>query len=129
MEQAATEESDHLAWCNRRLQELDSGPSRLAPLWYAGSFCIGAAAGLAGDKWSLGFVAETEHQVIAHLQSHYARLPDQDRRSRLILEQMEADEGRHAREATAAGGADIPTPVKTLMRWVAKIMTTTAYRV
>lgn len=129
MEQAAMEEFDHLEWCRRRLEELDSAPSRLAPVWYSGSFAIGAAAGLAGDRWSLGFVAETERQVVTHLQSHFSRLPAEDHRSQAIITQMEIDEGKHARDATAAGGAEIPAPIRRIMQWVAKIMTTTAYRV
>ena len=129
MEQAAVEENDHLAWCEERLAELDSKPSLLAPLWYAGSFLIGAAAGVAGDKWSLGFVAETEKQVVDHLDDHLKRLPDDDQRSRSIIDQMRSDELRHGSSAVAAGGAELPQPVKNLMGLVSKIMTTGAYKI
>jgi len=127
MAQAAAEESDHLQWCARRLQELGSRPSLLNPLWYLGAFAIGAAAGLAGDRWSLGFVAETERQVVEHLEGHIRRLPPQDRRSRAILEQMKIDEGHHATGALEAGGAALPAPVRGLMRLAARVMTTVAY--
>ncbi len=127
MEQAAAEENDHLAWCAERLEELGSRTSLLNPFWYAVSFVIGAAAGLAGDRWSLGFVAETERQVVAHLEGHLRRLPSQDRRSRAILEQMKVDEGRHATGALEAGGAELPRPVRLLMRLASRVMTTTAY--
>ncbi len=106
MRQAAAEEFDHLSWCEDRLRELDSRPSVLNPLWYAGSFAIGALAGLAGDRWSLGFVRETENQVEAHLQEHMDRLPAGDARSQAILDQMKADEARHAVMAEEAGGLD-----------------------
>lgn len=129
MEQAAVEENDHLAWCEERLAELDSRPSVLAPIWYAGSFLIGAAAGIAGDKWSLGFVAETERQVVDHLDDHLQRLPDDDQRSRTIIDQMKTDELRHGSTAIAAGGAELPQPVRKLMRLVSRIMTTGAYRI
>ena len=129
MEAAAREENDHLVWCRRRLEELGSGPSRLDPLWYAGSLAVGVAAGLAGDRWSLGFVVETERQVVEHLDGHLARLPDGDRRSRAVLERMQADEQRHATRARAAGGADLPPAVRRAMRAAAKVMTRTAYRV
>jgi len=127
MEQAADEENDHLAWTAERIRELGTHTSVLAPLWYAGSFAIGALAGIAGDKWSLGFVAETEHQVIRHLDAHLARLPDQDAKSRTILEQMRTDEARHATTALAAGGATLPEPVRQLMALTSKTMTTAAY--
>lgn len=127
MERAALEENDHLAWCEQRLAELGSHTSLLNPLWYAGSFAIGAAAGLAGDKWSLGFVVETERQVVHHLDQHLARLPEADRKSRAILEQMKEEEQHHATTAGAAGAAELPTPVKTLMRLTSKAMTTTAF--
>lgn len=127
MEQAAVEENDHLAWTEERIRELGTHTSVLAPFWYAGSFTIGALAGIAGDKWSLGFVAETEHQVIRHLDSHLARLPEKDARSRAILEQMRVDEARHATTALAAGGTTLPEPVKQLMALTSKVMTTTAY--
>lgn len=127
MEQAAGEENDHLAWCEARLKELDSQPSALNPLFYAGSFAIGALAGKAGDRWSLGFVAETEYQVIQHLDSHLRRLPEQDRASRAILEQMKEDEARHATHAVVAGGVRLPLPIRLLMKGVSKIMTKTTY--
>lgn len=128
MRQAADEEVDHLAWCKDRLQELDSRPSLLNPVWYAGSWMIGAAAGLVGDRWSLGFVAETERQVIRHLDDHLSRLPSQDTRSRAILEQMKVDETHHGTAAMEAGGAVLPKPVRTVMALTSKIMTTLAYR-
>lgn len=127
MERAALEENDHLAWCERRLQELDSHTSLLNPLWYAGSFAIGALAGLAGDRWSLGFVVETERQVVQHLEEHLARLPEQDGRSRAILEQMKEDETHHATTALNAGAADLPEPVKQAMKVTSKVMTASAY--
>ncbi|WP_177419440.1 2-polyprenyl-3-methyl-6-methoxy-1,4-benzoquinone monooxygenase [endosymbiont of Lamellibrachia barhami] len=123
MERAAQEENDHLAWCEKRLQELDNRKSLLNPFWYAGSFLMGAAAGLAGDKWSLGFVAETEHQVEAHLNNHLNRLPPQDEKSRAILEQMKEDEIHHATVALEAGGAELPEPVKQAMKFTSKVMT------
>ena len=126
---AAREETDHLAWCQTRLQELGDRPSRLDPLWYAGSFGIGVAAGLLGDRTSLGFVAETERQVEAHLDSHLERLPAQDLRSRAILEQMRSDEMAHGRTALEAGGVPLPAPVRRLMRATAAVMTGTAYRI
>lgn len=128
MRQAADEEVDHLAWCQTRLNELDSQPSLLNPLFYAGSFAIGAAAGAIGDKWSLGFVAETERQVVQHLDSHLDALPPEDLKSRKIVEQMKDDELRHATHAVAAGGADLPAPVRAVMTATSKIMTTLAYR-
>jgi ubiquinone biosynthesis monooxygenase Coq7 len=128
LERAAAEEHDHLAWCQERLDELDARPSLLAPFWYAGSFTIGALAGLVGDRWSLGFVVETERQVEAHLDHHLAELPPADRASRAVLERMKSDEARHGDDARAAGGADLPRPVRGLMRLVSKVMTTTAYR-
>lgn len=127
MERAALEENDHLAWCESRITQLGGHKSYLNPLWYAGSVTIGAIAGLAGDKWSLGFVAETEHQVIRHLDSHLAQLSEQDGKSRAILEQMKEDEGHHATVALQAGGAELPWPVKKLMQLTSKIMTRTAY--
>ena len=127
MYSAASEENDHLAWCERRLSELHSRPSRLAPLWYCGSLGIGAVAGAVGDRWSLGFIAETEQQVVAHLDGHFESLPEKDTRSRRIVRQMREDEQRHAQEAITAGGAALPAPVKKLMKLTAKIMTTTAY--
>jgi ubiquinone biosynthesis monooxygenase Coq7 len=126
--QAARDETDHLAWCEQRVRELDSRTSLLAPVWYAGSFAIGALAGLAGDRTSLGFVAETEKQVIEHLESHLHELPPDDERSRRIVEQMQADEERHGTEARDAGGRDLPRPIRQLMRRTARVMTFTAYR-
>lgn len=124
---AAAEEGDHLAWCRDRLDELGSRPSLLGPLWYAGSVAIGALAGLAGDRVSLGFMAETERQVEGHLDSHLAKLPPDDLRSRAIIEQMKADEAGHGRAALAAGGGPLPEPVPQAMRVTARIMTGTAY--
>ncbi|MEJ2573780.1 MAG: 2-polyprenyl-3-methyl-6-methoxy-1,4-benzoquinone monooxygenase [Gammaproteobacteria bacterium] len=121
------EENDHLAWCEQRLKELDSHTSVLNPLWYAGSFTIGALAGAAGDKWSLGFVVETERQVVKHLEEHLERLPAQDHKSRAVLEQMKEDEAHHATTALEAGSAELPGAVKRLMRLTSKIMTVTAY--
>jgi ubiquinone biosynthesis monooxygenase Coq7 len=129
MERAAQEENDHLAWCEQRLEELDSHKSYMNPLWYAGSFAIGAAAGMAGDKWSLGFVVETERQVVRHLEKHLGRLPAQDEKSRAILEQMKVDEAHHATTALQAGGAELPAPIKTAMRISSKLMTTLAYKI
>ena len=127
MDQASIEENDHLAWCETRLKELDSHPSLLNPLFYAGAFTIGALAGKIGDRWSLGFVAETEHQVIEHLNAHLSRLPANDRPSRAILEQMREDESRHATDALAGGGARLPLPIRLLMKGVSKVMTQTTY--
>jgi 3-demethoxyubiquinol 3-hydroxylase len=124
---AAHEETDHLAWCETRLKELDSRPSLLNPLWYAGSFAIGAAAALRGDRMSLGFVVETERQVEGHLDEHLARLPQDDTRSRAILQTMRTDEIAHGVSAKAAGGAELPSPVRFLMRNTARLMTSTAY--
>jgi ubiquinone biosynthesis monooxygenase Coq7 len=129
MQQAATEEVDHLAWCEERLQQLDSRPSLLNPLWYALSYGIGAAAGIAGDKWSLGFVAETEDQVCAHLQDHLEKLPAVDNKSKAILEQMIVDEKQHGDLARNAGGADLPAAVKQAMTAVSQVMKKTAYRI
>ncbi len=129
MEQAAEEENDHLAWCEERLRELNHQTSRLDPLWFAGSFVIGALAGLAGDRWSLGFVAETERQVVKHLESHLAELPAGDHRTRAILEKMKEDEERHGEIAGRAGAAELPDPVRKLMGLASKVMTTTAYRI
>jgi len=127
MEQAAQEENDHLAWTETRIRELGTHVSFLNPLWYAGSFAVGALAGMAGDKWSLGFVAETEKQVVKHLSRHLQRLPSGDHQSRAILEQMREDEGRHATVAIEAGAASLPEPVKQLMQLTSKVMTRTAY--
>jgi ubiquinone biosynthesis monooxygenase Coq7 len=127
MQQAADEEGDHLAWCDRRLRELDSRPSLLNPLWYAGSFAIGAVAGALGDRVSLGFLAETERQVEGHLDDHLSRLPPGDARSRRVLEQMKCDEIRHGDTAAAAGAAELPAPIKLLMKMTSRVMTRTAY--
>jgi 3-demethoxyubiquinol 3-hydroxylase len=124
---AAHCESDHLAWCETRLKELGARPSLLNPLWYAGSFVIGATAALLGDRVSLGFVAETERQVEGHLDQHLHRLPPSDGRSRAILEAMRAEEIEHGQTAQAAGAAALPQPVRTLMRYTARVMTETAY--
>ncbi len=127
MEQAAQEENDHLAWTEERIRELGGHTSYLNPLWYAGSFAIGALTGVIGDKWSLGFVAETERQVVQHLEGHLQRLPAEDRKSRTILEQMRDDEGRHATVAIESGGAELPEPVRQAMRCSSTIMTRTTY--
>ncbi|MGQ0383114.1 MAG: 2-polyprenyl-3-methyl-6-methoxy-1,4-benzoquinone monooxygenase [Gammaproteobacteria bacterium] len=124
---AAAEEGDHLAWCRDRLDELGSRASLLDPIWYAGSVAIGALAGLAGDRMSLGFMAETERQVEGHLDSHLEKLPPEDLRSRAIVEQMKADESGHGQSAIAAGGVPLPEPVPQLMRLTARVMTGTAY--
>jgi len=129
MERAAMEENDHLAWCESRINELGSHKSLLNPLWYGGSLAIGAIAGLAGDKWSLGFVTETERQVVRHLNSHLAQLSDKDQKSRAILEQMKEDEGHHATTALHAGGAELPGPIKKIMTLTSKIMTKAAFRI
>ena len=129
LRQAAQEERDHLIWCRQRLTELQARPSIFDPLWFAGSFALGAAVGLLGDKVSLGFVEATEDRVVKHLQGHEAQLPAQDARSRAVLEQMRLDEGRHGAEAIAAGGAMLPEPVKQGMEMTAKVMTTLSYRV
>jgi len=128
MQQAADEEIDHLSWCKDRLDELESKPSLLAPLWYAGSFAIGAAAGLAGDGWSLGFLKETENQVEAHLASHIEKLPTEDARSRAILDQMKIDEAKHAQMAEDSGAYDLPRPVRRLMKLTAGGMKAIAYK-
>jgi 3-demethoxyubiquinol 3-hydroxylase len=129
LQHAAAEETDHLAWCAERLQELDSHPSRLNALWYAGSYAIGALAALAGDAISLGFVVETEKQVEAHLADHLDRLPAQDERSRAVLNQMQEDEVRHAQNARELGGVTLPFPVPQLMHVSSMVMKTVAYRV
>lgn len=129
MRESAEEEIDHLNWCERRLRELDDHTTYLAPFWYAGSFAIGLAAGIFGDKWNLGFLAETEHQVARHLDSHLAQIPERDRRSRAILEQMRADELQHAGKAETAGARALPGGLKRLMNLSSKVMTKTAYRI
>ncbi|MCU7905501.1 MAG: 2-polyprenyl-3-methyl-6-methoxy-1,4-benzoquinone monooxygenase [Candidatus Thiodiazotropha sp. (ex Epidulcina cf. delphinae)] len=127
MEHAAQEENDHLDWCETRLMELDNRKSLLNPLWYSGSFMIGAVAGLAGDQWSLGFVAETEHQVEAHLNDHLSRIPKHDKKSHAILGQMKEDEAHHATLALEAGGAALPEPIKTAMKLTSRLMTKSVY--
>jgi ubiquinone biosynthesis monooxygenase Coq7 len=127
MRQAAQEELDHLVWTQQRLTQLQGRPSLLNPLWYAGAFAIGLAAGRAGDAVSLGFVVETERQVEEHLAGHLDRLPVEDTASRAIVEQMREDEARHGMQARAAGAANLPAPVQLVMRAAAKVMTTTAH--
>lgn len=127
MQQAANEELDHLRWCAQRVVELGSHTSLLNPLWYTGAFTIGFVAGAVGDQWSLGFVAETEKQVVVHLEEHMQKLPEADNKSQAIVKQMRDDEAEHADMAVAAGAADLPVIIKRLMRLNAKIMTATAY--
>ena len=127
MRKAADEEVDHLAWCEQRIEELGSRKSLLNPLWYAGSFAVGTIAGIAGDRWNLGFVAETERQVADHLEGHLGKLPEKDQRSREIVSQMKEDEMQHGEQAVAAGAAELPLPVKRLMKCAAGVMTRTAY--
>lgn len=129
MQKAADEEIDHLSWCKDRLDELESSPSKLDPFWYAGSFAIGAVAGLAGDGWSLGFLKETENQVEAHLEGHLEKLPPEDARSRAILDQMKIDEAKHAQMAKDSGAFDLPRPVRRLMKITAGAMKAVAYRI
>lgn len=129
MQHSAAEENDHLDWCEQRVDELGGRLSLLNPLWYAGSFAIGAAAGIAGDKWSLGFVAETEKQVEGHLDEHLEQVPQNDRRTRAILEQMKVDEIEHGQKAINHGGARLPAPIRGLMRATAKLMTASVYRI
>ncbi len=128
LEHAGAEERDHLRWCRERLDELGARPSVLDPFWYAGSFALGVASGLAGDRWSLGFLVETEKQVEHHLDGHLDRLPPGDERSRAILEQMRADEIRHGSTGRSLGAAELPAPVKAAMKLVSKAMTRSAYR-
>jgi 3-demethoxyubiquinol 3-hydroxylase len=125
---AADEERSHLQWCETRLGELGERPSILSPFWYVGSFAIGAVAGLAGDRWNLGFVEETERQVVEHLEDHLQQLPKDDQRSRAIVEAMKEDEARHGDEAAAAGAHPLPLPVRGLMKRVSKLMKFGAYR-
>ena len=127
LEQAAAEENDHLVWCQTRLRELDSHPSVLNPLFYAGAFTLGALAGRAGDRWNLGFLAETEQQVVEHLHRHLERLPPADEPSRAIVTQMKEDEAQHAARAMAAGAARLPFPARWLMRGAARVMTGSTY--
>ncbi|MBD9370190.1 2-polyprenyl-3-methyl-6-methoxy-1,4-benzoquinone monooxygenase [Xanthomonas sp. XNM01] len=126
--EAAQEETDHLAWCAQRLRELDSRPSLFNPLWYAGSYAIGALAGLRGDGWNLGFVVETERQVEAHLDEHLHTLPDADQRSRQIIQVMKEDEARHADHAQQAGARRLPQPIPALMATASRVMKAVAYR-
>jgi len=126
---ASVEESDHLNWCRQRLDELGESPSKLDPFWYAGSFVMGVAAGVVGDRWNLGFLAETEHQVVRHLESHLEQLPERDSRSRAIVSQMREDEQGHANLAEHLGAAVLPKPVRGLMKLTSKVMTSLAKRV
>jgi ubiquinone biosynthesis monooxygenase Coq7 len=127
MEQAALEENDHLVWCEQRVNSLGGHTSVLNPFWYAGSFAIGAVAGKMGDKWSLGFVAETEKQVVAHIDEHLEKIHPDDVQSRAVLEQMKIDELHHGTTALEAGGAQLPLPVRGAMQLVSKVMTKTSY--
>lgn len=127
MQHAADEELDHLAWCEQRLKELGSGPSRLNPVWYGGAFAIGAASGFLGDRWSLGFIEETERQVVQHLTGHLDRLPANDAKSRAIVHKMRKEEALHGANAKDAGAVDLPAPIRRIMRLTARIMTGTAY--
>lgn len=127
MAEAAAEEIDHLAWCEQRLKELGSRPSVLNPIWYAGSLLLGALAGIAGDQWSLGFVAETERQVTAHLQKHLQTLPKQDIKTQSILTTMQNDETHHAETAMAAGAAKLPNVISRLMQGMSKLLTKSSY--
>jgi ubiquinone biosynthesis monooxygenase Coq7 len=127
LEQAAREETEHLAWTEGRIEELGGRKSLLNPVWYAGSFALGALAGLAGDRWNLGFLAETERQVVTHLEGHLGRLPEEDARSRAIVEKMKEDEARHATSAVGHGAAELPEPAKVAMRLSSKVMTETSF--
>lgn len=127
LREASQEETEHLAWCEKRIRELGSHKSFMNPVFYAGSFALGAFAGALGDKWNLGFLAETENQVGKHIEDHLKRLPEQDEKSRAILEQMKIDEAKHATTAITHGGAPLPLPVKLAMKISSKIMTKTTY--
>lgn len=127
LEVAAQEETEHLNWCESRIHDLGGRKSLLNPAWYAGSLALGALAGAAGDRWSLGFLAETERQVVRHLEGHLQRLPAEDVKSRAVVEQMKEDEARHAATAIGEGGAELPAPVRLAMKFSAKLMTRTAY--
>ncbi|NOR40274.1 MAG: 2-polyprenyl-3-methyl-6-methoxy-1,4-benzoquinone monooxygenase [Gammaproteobacteria bacterium] len=129
MKQAADEENDHLAWCRQRIDELGGHTSLLNPLWYTGSLAMGAATGLLGDKWSLGFLAETESQVVKHLEGHLQRLPEGDNKSHAILKQMKTDEAKHRATAIRSGGTELPEPVRKIMALMSRVMTKTAYRI
>lgn len=128
LQHAANEEFDHLAWCEQRLAELDAAPSKLGPLWYGGAFAIGASSSLIGDKWGLGFIAATEQQVCEHLDSHLDRLPANDLKSRAIVATMRDEEAAHGATAASAGAAELPAIAKQAMRLIARVMTTSAYR-
>ena len=127
MQRAADEELDHLAWCEERLKELGSGPSRFNPVWHGGAFAIGALSGILGDRWSLGFIEETERQVVQHLTGHLDRLPASDAKSRAIVHKMRDEEAMHGTNAKDAGASDLPAPIRRIMHLTAKIMTGTAY--
>ncbi len=127
LQQASKEETEHLAWCEKRIHALGGHTSFLNPLWYAGSFTLGVIAGAIGDKWNLGFLAETEHQVGAHLEKHLHEVPASDEKSRAILEQMKTDEAQHADTAIGLGGAELPAPIKAAMKQMSKVMTSTTY--
>jgi ubiquinone biosynthesis monooxygenase Coq7 len=127
LEQASKEETEHLAWCERRIQELGGRTSLLNPIWYVSSFTLGAIAGALGDKWNLGFLAETERQVGVHLNQHLDALPANDDKSRAILEQIKIDEAEHAATAIHLGGAELPSPIKAAMQGMSKVMTSTTY--
>ncbi len=129
LEEAAREETDHLAWCESRINELGGRKSLLNPLWYTGSFALGATAGVLGDKWNLGFLAETERQVEAHLDEHLQQLPEQDAKSRAIVQQMKEDEIRHAQTAVHFGAAELPPPIRIAMRGMSMVMKRIAHRV
>ena len=129
MEQAASEELDHLSWCNKRLEELNNKPSVLNPIWYGMSFSIGAVAGLVGDKWSLGFVHETEEQVVKHLDGHLDKLSKKDLKTKAVIEQMRIDEEQHSHDALEAGAEILPDEIKDLMSKVAKVMTNSSYHI
>ncbi len=127
MQRSAEEEIDHLVWCQKRLHELGGHTSYLGLFWFAGSFSLGTLAGLVGDKWNLGFVHETENQVVAHLDDHLHKIAESDLRSRAILHRMKEDEAQHASIALHSGASELPAPIKTIMRWCSKVMTKTAY--
>ena len=129
MQRSSDEENDHLDWCEARVRELGGRLSLLNPLWYTGSFLLGAAAGVTGDRWSLGFVAETEKQVEGHLDEHLAQIPERDQRTRAILEQMKADEIHHGETALAQGGVNLPAPIRLAMKLTSKVMTKSVYYV
>lgn len=129
LRQASQEETEHLAWCEKRIAELGGHKSLLNPIWYGGSFALGVLAGALGDKWNLGFLAETENQVGKHIENHLTRLPGNDTKSRAVLEQMKIDEARHATTALDHGGAQLPAPVRFAMKMTSKVMTHTTYRI